>query len=362
MEAYGIAGVGFKEDNRARGAIMTFPTISIVTLNYNADPRIWKKVLESIRKQDYPKAAIEHLVMDGGSTNASLSLAKQYGCIIHSMPRLRNNSEGRKGWGIKLARNNVIAFIEADNILVGKDWFRKMVLPFIHEKDVIGTFSMHNSYERDMPALTRYCALIGINDPTVYYLGKSEKMPRFEHRYTKGIPVKDTKDYMVVRFTRNSLPTLGDNGHMVRRSVITKVNMNPEKFLHTDAFYQLAGRGYDTYGVVKNSIIHYTGSAIFGLYKRRVAFKRLFFDTKRTTRSYYVFNKDSSSDKLRLALFVIYSLTFIQPLLISVRGFVAVPDSAWFLHPIVCFIAACSYGLTEVSYRINNYLKRLYVK
>lgn len=338
---------------------MILPTISIVTLNYNADPVIWKKVLESIKMQDYPKTATEHLVMDGGSTNASLALAKQYGCIIHSMPRLRNNSEGRKGWGIKLAKNNIIAFIEADNILVGKDWLRKMILPFVREKDVTGTFSMHNSYEKGMPMLTKYCALIGINDPTVYYLNKSEKMPRFQRKYTKGICIKDTKDYTVVRFTKDTLPTLGDNGHMVRRSVISKVNVKPEVFLHTDAFYQLAERGYDTYGVIKNSIIHYTGATIVGLYRRRVTFKQLFFDKKRTTRSYYVFNKNNARDRLHIALFVVYSLTFIQPFLVSIRGFLVVPDTAWFLHPIVCFVAACSYGLAEVSYRVNNCIKRV---
>lgn len=338
---------------------MKFPSISIISLTYNPDARVFKEVLDSIRFQNYPKDRIEHLIMDGGSTNGTLAMAKEYGCTVYPRPKMRDNSEGRKGMGIRLAKHELIAFIEADNILVGKDWFRQMVEPFSKNKRIVGTFSMHNTYLPGMPALTRYCALIGVNDPTVYYLGKSEKLTRFQNKYTKGTTLRDFPSYSIVRFTKDSLPTLGDNGHIVRRNLIQLVNSDPERFLHTDAFVKLLSKKYDTYGVVKNSIIHVTGSNIFGLYKRRVFFKKQFYDSGKKQRLYYVFNPYSKHDRLLLLRFILYSLTFVEPIVFSVRGFIAVPDIAWFLHPIVCFIATCSYGLTEVSYRVNIFIKRV---
>ena len=332
-----------------------YPSISIITLNYNAEPVIWKKVLDSIRMQDYPKKNIEHLVIDGGSINNSLILAKKYGCKIYSMPQLKDNSEGRKGIGIQKAKNDIVAIIETDNILVGSDWLKKMVEPFMKEKDIVGTYSMHNAFEKDMPALTKYCALIGINDPTVYYLGKSEKLPRFQSVYDKGTVLKDTSAYSVVRFTTENLPTLGDNGHMVRRTLIEKVNKRPTEFLHTDAFYKLAKQGLGTYGVVKNSIIHYSGSSISNLYKRRTGYKNQFFDDQRKIRSYYVFDIKKSSDRKKLLLFILYSLTIVQPFLFSVRGFMSLPELSWFLHPVICFIAVIEYGKSECLY----YFKKL---
>lgn len=333
-----------------------YPSISIITLNYNAEPVIWKKVLDSIKMQDYPKEKIEHLVVDGGSTNNSLMLAKKYGCKVYSFPFLKDNSEGRKGVGIQKAKNDIVAIIETDNILIGKDWFKKMVEPFVKEKNIVGTYSMYNSFEPDMSALTKYCALIGVNDPTVYYLGKSEKLPRFQSVYDKGTVLKDTQAYSVVRFTTENLPTLGDNGHMVKRSLIKKVNQDPQTFLHTDAFYKLAKRGFGTYGVVKNSIIHYSGSSISNLYKRRTGYKNQFFDDQRKTRLYYVFDIKKSSDRKKLAFFILYSLTIVQPLFFSIRGFMSLPEFSWFLHPVICFIAVVEYGKSEFLY----YFKKLF--
>jgi glycosyltransferase involved in cell wall biosynthesis len=338
---------------------MKLPSISIISLTYNPDPHIFKKVLDSINFQNYPKNRIEHLIMDGGSTNGALTMARKYGCTICFLPAMRDNSEGRKGLGIARAKNDLIAFIEADNILVGREWLKQMVAPFSINKRIVGTFSMHNTYLPGMPALTRYCALIGVNDPTVYYLGKSEKLTRFQKRYTKGTTLRDFPSFSIVRFTKDSLPTLGDNGHMVRRRLMQLVNSDPGRFLHTDAFVKLLFKKYDTYGIVKNSIIHVTGSNIFGLYKRRVFFKKQFYDFGKKQRLYYVFNPHSKRDRWLLARFIVYSLTFVEPIIFSIRGFIAVQDAAWFLHPFVCFVAVMSYGLSELRLFWLTYIMRI---
>jgi glycosyltransferase involved in cell wall biosynthesis len=336
-----------------------YPTISIITLTYNAYIPLWEKTLKALHSQKYPKKNIEHIVMDGGSTNQTVAVAKKYGCKTFVMPKLKNNSEGRKGVGINKSKNEIILFLEADNIMVGNDWIVRMVEPFMNDNSITGTFSMWNTYEKNMPALTRYTNLIGINDPTVWYLGKSEKLAQFEKVYRKGTMLSDTNRYSVVRFDRSTLPTLGDNGHMVRRTLIAKVNKKPEEFLHTDSFVKLLLIGYDTYGVVKNAIIHYSGSNILGLYKRRITFKAEFFDTKQKKRMYYVFDKNSKKDRKNLLLFVLYSLTIVQPLLVSIRGYLAKPDSAWFLHPIVCFVATTAYGISEVSMVYHGIVKKI---
>jgi len=298
--------------------------------------------------------------MDGGSTNDTITIAKKYGCKTYVLPALKDNSEGRKGLGIQKASHELILFLETDNIMVGNDWLIRMVEPFVKKRKVIAAYSMYNDYEKNMPALTRYCNLIGINDPTVWYLGKSEKMARFETSYTKGTICYDNSRYTVVTFDKDTLPTLGDNGHMVRRSVIARVNKKPEEFLHTDAFARLLLLGYDTYGVVKNSIIHYSGSNILHLYKRRTTFKAEFFNSNRRKRLYYVFDKNSRQDRKNLLLFILYSLTIVQPLWVSLRGYMVKPDGAWFLHPVVCFLATIAYGISELTQpsdlnRRNNY-------
>ena len=45
----------------------SLPSISILTITFNPNPKVFRKVLESIKNQDYPKYLIEHIIVDGGS-------------------------------------------------------------------------------------------------------------------------------------------------------------------------------------------------------------------------------------------------------------------------------------------------------
>lgn len=333
---------------------MTLPSISIITPTYNCDLKLFKQSLESIEKQDYPKSLIEHIAIDAGSKNGTLQLAKSYGCKIIRRPDLLYETQVRMSLGIKSAKNELILILEADNMLLGKDWFKKMVLPFVEEKSIVCTFSLHLGYKKEMPALTRYFALIGVNDAFLYYLDKSEKLPMDEKKYNKGQALGERKDYYIVRFTPDNLPPMGDNGFMVRKSIIDKVNKKSEDFIHVDAFADMVSRGFDTFGVVKNSIIHYCGSSIISQYKNRVTIKKRFYDNPKRKRTYLTFDPNSFKDRWNLIKFIFASATFIIPLIRSIKGYLKVKERAWFLHPIVCFIALFMYTRSEISFQLRK--------
>ncbi len=334
-----------------------FPSISIITLTFNADLRIFSESLESVKNQQYPGNRIEHILVDGGSTNGTVELAKLYGCNVMSRPDLQYESEMRKSLGIRKGKNDIILFLEADNVLVGQDWLTMMVLPFIERKNIFCTFSMHTSFSKNMSLLTKYCALIGASDPPVCYLGKADKIMLDQDIYNKGEIIKDTSKYTVVKFAKDNLPTLGDNGHMVRRSAISKVNKDPKLFLHTDAFFDLLCLGYDTFGVVKNSMKHYIGSDILKLYQRRVVYKERFRDSYIRKRVYYIFDYRSSKDRWNLFKFMFFSFTFVQPFFRAVRGYLKIREPAWFLHPVVCFVAAVMYSKSEIRYILKKLIR-----
>lgn len=334
------------------------PLISIITLTLNPDLNVWKQTLDSLKSQLYPVDKIEHLVMDGGSDNTAVDLAKSYACRVSVLPKLRDKSEARKGLGIKLAKGEVIAFIEADNPLPKTAWLKEMIQPFIDNPQIVGAFSIYNTYSSGMPALTKYCALFGVNDPLLYYLRKSEKLTHFQKRYTKGEILAEMPGYYVVRFNQQNLPTLGDNGHFVRRSMIHKAAQDAEKFIHVDAFAELLALKHDTYAAVKNSIVHYTGSNIFELFRRRTMFKEQFYNRRNAERTYYVFNPRNLRDDWKLLQFIIFSLTFIEPLFQSLRGYLVLREPAWFLHPIVCFIAVLSYTQSELKIRLSQFISK----
>lgn len=328
-----------------------FLTISIITCLYNGDTDIWKKTLEGIKKQQYPKKFIEHIVMDGGSKNQFIQLARSYGSKVIVRKDLCDKVLVRMKLGILKAKGDLILFLEPDNIIPDSGWLRKMVRPFTENKNIVGTFSMYNTYEENMPMLTKYSALIGVNDPLVYYLGKSEKMPRFETKYKIGEIIDEKEDYYIVRFKAANLPVLGDNGHMVKRKLIIPEAKKMKQFYHTDVFLNLLTRGHDTYGVVKNTIIHFTGSDWLTFFKKRTLYKSQFYDNNASVRTYFVLDKRSRKDLWNTAKFIFFSLTFFQTIYFSIKGFLKIKEPAWFLHPIACFLAVLFYTKSELQQR-----------
>lgn len=333
------------------------PAITILTGTSNSNIPLFKKVLESVRTQNYPKNLLEHIVTDKDSTNGCAETAKKYGCkviIIKNEPEEKQQVSA--AIGIKMAQGELILFLESDNILTSDDWLKKMVKPFVEEKKVICTFSQHNSYEKNMSVTTKCTALFGAPDPTLYYLKKTEKIRMDQKAYDKGEIIKEATDYYVVKFTQYNLPTLGDNGHMFLKRAMVKVITRPDNYIHVDAFSKLHNLGYDTFGVVKNSIIHVQNPNLIDLVKRRVEIKKIYYDNKRGKRKYLVFNPGSKKDIKNLILYIIFSLTLVVPLFESIRGYLKIRDRAWFLHPVLCFLMVVAYGWSEIRFQ----LKRLF--
>lgn len=336
---------------------MNLPSVSIVTCSYNSPLALLEKCLKAIASQKYPKKLIQHIVMDAGSTNGSVELAKQYGCTVIVRPDLLYFSQKRMSIGIQKSKGEIILFLEPDNIMTASDWLSRMVEPF-KDKAIVGTYSMHNTYAQGMSALSIYFALIGANDPLLWYLGKSEKNLIYQKSYLLGKTLYQTDTYISVKFTPQTLPTLGDNGHMVRKKVIDIVNSDAEKFIHVDGFYQLALLHHDTYGVVKNSIIHDNcfDNNIYRALSKRVAFKERFTNHSPMRRLYHVFNKSSLVDIWRLVLYMLSSITVIPMILFSAIGFLRHPHVSWFFHPVVCFWEVIMYTVSE--FRVVLYNRR----
>lgn len=333
------------------------PTITILTGTLNSNIPVFKKVLDSLRVQDYPKNLIEHIVLDGGSINETIPLAKKYGCrvIIRSdLQSEKEHGQSRGVIGIKMAKGDLVLILESDNILTSNDWLLQMVKPFRQNKRIFCTYSVYNSYEKDMSATTRYTALFGSPDPTLYYLDKTEKIRMDQEYYNKGQILRENDDYYIVKFTKDNLPTLGDNGHMFLRKAMLKVIKDPNNYIHVDAFSKLLDMGYDTFGIVKNSIIHVQNPNLIDLVKRRVEIKKIFYDQKRVKRKYLVFNPNSVKDRINLIKYIIFSLTILEPLSESIKGYIKIRDKAWFLHPVMCFLMVTGYGLSEIERRIND--------
>ena len=92
---------------------MGLPSVTIVTPCLNGAATL-SSTLESVRDQGYG-AEVEHVVVDGGSTDGTLD-------ILSSAPDVRYISEPDRGLsdavnkGIRMARNDVVGWLNADDV------------------------------------------------------------------------------------------------------------------------------------------------------------------------------------------------------------------------------------------------------
>jgi glycosyltransferase involved in cell wall biosynthesis len=88
------------------------PLVSIVTPSFNKGPYI-EETLQSVRNQTYPR--IEHIVIDGGSTDETLSILEKYsGDIVWvSEPDKGQSDAINKGW--RRVNGEIIAYLNADD-------------------------------------------------------------------------------------------------------------------------------------------------------------------------------------------------------------------------------------------------------
>lgn len=324
------------------------PSISIVVPTYDSE-RTLTQCLESIVKQDYPRDKVEIIIVDGGSKDKTLDVARKY-----KVNRILNNplrtGEAGKAVGVKAARNEIIALIDSDNILDSKDWLSKMVNPFKDSK-IVGSEPLYYTYRVQDSLIVRYCALIGANDPLCIYLGNFDRYCYFKKTWTE-IPIRtvDRGDYLQIELGKNKVPTVGANGFLVRSEALTKVKYTPYLF-DVDLVFQLVERGQNMFAKVKNGVIHLFADDVRGFIKK----------TYRRIRDYLQYEERGARkypwmkiNKIQLMSFIISTLLIAPLLRDSIKGYKEIPDRAWLFHPVACWLTLIVYGTSSIFHKLTH--------
>ena len=317
-------------------------SVSFVIVTYNSGDII-EECLASIANQDYPKDKVEIIVVDGGSRDSTVKIAKRYGARI--IFENTGRPESATGIGVTHANGELIANVASDNVLPHSNWLRMMVQPFEGNEAIVATQPLRYTYRKFDSLLDRYFALFGVNDPLPYYLKKRDRLSWTENSWTLAGKATDIGKYFIVSFSPTNVPTLGANGFIIRKDVLLKADCRPLNFFHIDVNYDLIKMGYNTYGIVKTDIVHQTGYSFTVYLRKRIKYMRVYFVDK-SRRRYHVY---SSAERQKLFKFLIYAFTFARPSYDSIKGYKRISDKAWFLHPILCTLTAAIYGFVSIA-------------
>lgn len=322
------------------------PGISVIIPAYNEEKRL-PGCLKSIKSQDY-RGNLELLIVDDNSTDNTVKVAKRFGAKV--LKNGSHNIEIGKSIGFQNAKHDFIFLIDADNTLPSKEWLSRSMSALQENPDAVGAQASWFEYKQNHPAADRYCELFGINDPVVYYIGKRDKLMHTEDRWTlPGKVIKDTEDYSLVEFDKDTLPTLGSQGFLAKKNLFFKTNYKPH-FFHIDSNLELVEQGHNRFLMMKFGVVHNHCKTLGQFTKKLHRNMRLFLKNRKIKRYKY------KTNSLRTLLVILSMVTLIRPTYHSIRGYLRKKDPAWFLHPLLSFYIPFMYLWITAAWIIKSAL------
>jgi len=324
-----------------------FFSISVIIPTLNAASTL-RQSLQSVAWQNYPQNLIEIIIIDGGSSDQTLEIAREYQAKTFFNPL--KTAESGKAIGIGKAQKELILLIDADNLLPTPDWLLKMTRPFCNPK-ISGAEPLRYVSRRQDSYINRYCALVGTNDPLCIFLGNYDRYNYLTRQWTEiDLKIINRQNYLEIQARGPKFPTMGANGFLARRQTILPYAQN-DYFFDIDATYRMAVCQKMIFAKVDVGINHLFAPRLkifFRKQKRRIL-DFLYFGDKKKKRIYPWRLKNNWGKIIKFSL---YSFLIFPAFGQALKGYCRKRDSAWFFHPIACFLTLWIYGYYFSKMRI----------
>lgn len=300
---------------------------SVIMPTYNSEKTIGK-ALASIRQQKYDQTKIEILVIDGGSTDQTLAIAKEFQVRTISNPK-RLPEEAKK-IGLLAARGSYYVFQDSDEEIVGEVSFAVREVIFRTSPQVNNIIPSGLRNPPGYSAYSEYTNVVG--DPFSYFMKRqdgSDLYASYQHRLKV---LKDGKEFSVFQATNDILPILDAGGHTVRAQKNAEFHaVFVDTFLETKQF-----------AVLKNSYTNHYSSSSFGGILKKIDF-RVRNNLQKTETAGYA-NREAKSilQTMKQFAFLLYGVTLIVPFIEGIYLSFSKRNSVFLLLPIFAFYTVSS--------------------
>jgi len=311
--------------------------VSIIIATYNSE-KILPLVLASIRKQTYPRNKIEILLVDGGSVDATLKIAREFSCRVLNNPRIE--PVYGKYLAFLNARGNLAMYLDHDEVLENKNSIDLKVLAFKNSDKIEAVIGSGYKSPQEYQFINDYINEFG--DPFSFFIyGLSKNSEFFMKTMRKKYSIIFEDDlFSIFDLSKiNSFPlielvaggSMFDITYFKKKFPQTLENFN----LITHLFYLLMSKK-PYIAVTKNDvIIHYSADTL-KKYLNKIKWRiknNIYYGADMGTSGFSGRDQfQPSLLRLKKYLFIPYAYSIIFPLIDSVRLAVSRKRFAFMLH------------------------------
>ncbi|WP_445475523.1 glycosyltransferase [Methanococcoides methylutens] len=237
----------------------SLPSINFILPTLNEEKDL-KSCLDAIVRQNYPKNKVKITIVDGGSSDKTVDIAKKYGCEVLQNEEMLAEPGVNKG--ITYSNCDLCCILAVDNILANnEDFLEKMIKPFV-EKNVVGAFPKV-IFSEDEPSINKYFNYRA--EPfSEFIYGKACNSRTFKDVYDVKY---ESKDYDIYDFKSSDFPLLAlAQGFMIDKR---RFQRNPKtKDDDIQPIIDIIEKGEDIAYVKTAKIFHYQMMSIRSFIKK----------------------------------------------------------------------------------------------
>lgn len=307
--------------------------------------------LDSILMQDYPKKDYEIIIVDGGSTDSTLNIIRNYQkrekniSLFHNPYKLSEGKGMAKDQGVGKAKGQFIVFLDHDNILLDKNWLKHILEPF-NDSSIMASQSLTASRKKDTNFL-KYVNSLGVEDPFATPYSLVAQLVLNESKF------QSVKDYYIFDLSENNILFFGANGCAFRKSVFKEINGYTRD---VDVSASMASKNMRVAIHKKPRVYHKTSNNMLSFLKKKSTYFYRFMDKEYASKTFKWSKVGNPASTLRFFLMVLTNFTLIVPLLSVAPKIIKSREFFWLLHPFYVFFLTLIYGFITLS-KIRNFVK-----
>jgi glycosyltransferase involved in cell wall biosynthesis len=320
-------------------------TISIVVATFNSELTL-PLVLQSIRNQSYAIKNIEILIIDGGSKDKTLKIAKKFHCkIVHNA---HVEPLYAKYLGYIHAKGRYIAYIDHDEVMMNKNSLKEKLDIFQKHPEVKVVIASGYKSPKGYHVINRYINEFG--EPFSFFMYRLSKNPEFflptmKKRYPV---VRDTNKFTILNLADPARPPLIElttAASMIDGNFFKATFPEIKKKYHLiPHLLHLLRSSYPYIAILKHDVLIHYSSDNFQKYIQKILWrvKNNIFYVATIGASGFTGRQDfdERSVHFKKYFFILYALTLIFPVIDALYLMISRRDASYIVHIPFTFLTA----------------------